>query len=347
MPAEEIVYRVSTYMSKDKKPSDTFKISLRENGVHSLWRGIESFEEYDRTQDKMLLKDAIMFLHHGVELLMKEVLVKHSPFLIFEDLRDASKKQKRADDLGVGIFFLEKPPRTVTFEEAINRVNAFIRPSELTDNLQTSLADLNRLRNQLEHYAIEADKEDITQLLADIRDPLLELFETQIGGIKRLQTPKVIQAWDKVQDSAKFYSEFEKEVFEVVKLFNGQKVPGRLFNTDGEFTLPAFERVLANVMVTPEEGIRYEVDVLGEGENFSWVIEVKAWRRAVDIKVIDQLAFRSQVFKARVWLVAFSDLTNAARKAAQKRGLLVTGANEWQELKKLVGYDSLAEALAI
>jgi hypothetical protein len=332
-------------MSKDKRTSNKLKINLRENGIHSLWRGIESFEEYDRTQNEMLLKDAIMFLHHGVELLMKEVLVKHSPFLIFEDLKDASKKQRQADSSGVGIFFLERAPKTVTFEEAINRVDAFIRPPELTDDLQTSLSELNRLRNQLEHYAIEADKEKITQLLADLRKPLLELFEAQIGGIKRLQTPKVIQAWDKVQDSAKFYSKLEKEVFEVVRQFNGQKVPGRLFNTEGEFTLPVFERVLANAIVTPEEGFKYEADILGENKNNPWVVEVKAGRH-IDIRVMDQLAFRSQVFKATVWLVAFSDLSKAAREAARKRGILITGASEWQELKRLVEDNSSAEVLA-
>jgi len=92
-------------MSKKEKQPEKFVISLRENGLHSLWRGIESYGTYDRNQDKLMLKDAIMFLHHGVELLMKEILIKHSPFLIFEDLRDAATKQKQADELGLGIFF--------------------------------------------------------------------------------------------------------------------------------------------------------------------------------------------------------------------------------------------------
>ena len=96
-------------MSSKQPSSNIFKISLRENGAHSLWRGIESFDEFDNSQNKMMLKDAIMFLHHGVELLMKEVLVSNSPFLIFEDLRSASKKQKQADKLGLGIFSRKSP----------------------------------------------------------------------------------------------------------------------------------------------------------------------------------------------------------------------------------------------
>lgn len=326
-------------MAENNDSSNAFKISLVESGVHSLWQGIESFERYDRTSDKMLLRDAIMFLHHGVELLMKEVIVRHSPFLIFEDLRDASKKQRRADDLEVGIFYLDKPPRTVTFEEAINRVAAFVKPPELTDDLQAGLSELNRLRNQLEHYAIETDRGEITQLLANIRNPLLELFEARIGGIKRLQTPEVIQAWDKVQDSAKFYSQREKEVFDLVSQFRGQRVPGRLLNVDGEFILPTFERVLANPILSPSEDEKYEVDILGEGPGLPWVVEVKAGRR-IDMRFFDQLAFRGQMLRATLWIVAFSEVSMAAREAAKRRGILVTGLGEWEELRRLIESDA-------
>ena len=81
-----------------------FKINLRENGEHSLKRSLESYELYENTGDQMYLKDTIMFLHQGIELLMKQILVAHSPYLIFEDLKDVPKKQKEADRQGVGIF---------------------------------------------------------------------------------------------------------------------------------------------------------------------------------------------------------------------------------------------------
>ncbi len=84
---------------------DIIKISLRENGEHSFKRSLEFYKAYERTHDQMLLKDAIIFLHHGIELLMKEVLIRHSPYLIFEDLKDVPSKQKDADKQGVGIFF--------------------------------------------------------------------------------------------------------------------------------------------------------------------------------------------------------------------------------------------------
>jgi hypothetical protein len=55
-----------------------------------------------------------MYVHHGVELLMKQILVQHSEYLLFDDLGDATlKKQKQANKEQTGVFQLEKPPRTV------------------------------------------------------------------------------------------------------------------------------------------------------------------------------------------------------------------------------------------
>jgi hypothetical protein len=48
-------------MRDRKKDTEKLSISLKENGLHSLWRGIEAYEEYDKSHETLLLKDAIMF----------------------------------------------------------------------------------------------------------------------------------------------------------------------------------------------------------------------------------------------------------------------------------------------
>src|SRR5258708_387685 len=116
-------------------PERGFKISLRENGEHSFKRGLETYRAFESSEDPWLLKEAIMFLHHGIELLMKEVLYKHSPYLIYEDIRELHKKQKIADEQGRGIFSITPPPNTVRYEIAIERIDAFIKPPELDKNL--------------------------------------------------------------------------------------------------------------------------------------------------------------------------------------------------------------------
>lgn len=325
-------------MNKEDNLSRKFVISLRENGLHSLWKGIEAYAIFDETQDKLSLKDAIMFLHHGVELLMKEILTKNNPFLIFEDLRDAASKQKQADQVGVGIFFLEKPPKTVTYEEAVKRVSAFIKPTELTDNLQADLDKLNRFRNQLEHYAIEVDKEDVVQLLAALHGPLLELFEKQLGQVRKQQPAKVTQTWAKVQKLAESYSELEKEVLDVVSHFNGQIVPGHLFNVREDVTLPTFQNVLPYHR-TMAEGRQYGVDIFGEAPGVHWAIEIKSALEE-SLGVIAQISSVSRALGAQGWLIVATELDDMAKSVAHTYGVLITGAKEWKELKNLVIADS-------
>jgi hypothetical protein len=45
-----------------------------------------------------------------------------------------------------------------SYEVAIERVEAFLNPQELSKTLRDQLDELNRVRNQLEHYAIDADR---------------------------------------------------------------------------------------------------------------------------------------------------------------------------------------------
>jgi hypothetical protein len=321
--------------SKMKDQSQKFTISLRENGIHSFSRGIELSGNFKEHQDNLILKDAVMFLHHGIELLMKEMLSKHSPFLIFEDLHDAATKQKKADTDGVGIFYLAKPPKTVTYDEAIRRVSAFIKPKELTDKLLINLDKLNQFRNQLEHYAIEADREEVVQLLVALREPLLELFESQLGNIRYQQPAKVEEAWASLEESAKFYNHLEQDVIETVRLFNGQEVPGYLFNIDDKIILPKFSSILPNQRILAD-GKFYEPDILGEGSGFRWIIEVKGALRD-SLGGIAQVSSLSHSLNAQQsWLVAFSDVNDTARALAHTYGVLVTGAKEWKKLKHLV-----------
>ncbi|MGB3587122.1 MAG: hypothetical protein WBA23_11310, partial [Tunicatimonas sp.] len=65
------------------------KISLEANGIHSFNRGLNTFSDYEQgdKKDDFLLKESIMFLHHGIELLMKQMLVNTADeSLIFSDI---------------------------------------------------------------------------------------------------------------------------------------------------------------------------------------------------------------------------------------------------------------------
>jgi hypothetical protein len=287
----------------------------------------------------MLLKDAIMFLHHGVELMMKQLLVQHSPYLIFEDLDDATRKQRQADAQGVGIFLLDKPPRTVNYEESINRVEAFVKPPMLTLTLKESLQRLNTLRNQLEHYEITADRDKVVKVLAEIREPFPNLLESQIPGTrKELEPAKIGRIWNGIENTARLSMQFEKEIYDLVCHFKGQRVPGKLLNTNDPFTLPAFERDKVKQRYrVPRSGV--EVDIFAEDvTGAKWAIETKLIERERVTEAIRNIVFLVQSTNADIaWLVIAEDISGHLRTFAKEEGVLVSGENELRQLRKLVG----------
>ncbi len=180
-----------------------FKITLLQNGVHSLERGFQRFDEYLREDDDFLLKEAIMFIHHGIELLLKQLLAQANEFLIFSDLRQVVRKQQQAKKQGLHLLDLEDPPHTVTYLDAIERVDAFLDVPEFDARLQKALRELNRWRNMLEHYAIEADREAILRILADIRVPLLAVFKAHIPDFEQ-EARTLIENWEKFELIAEY-----------------------------------------------------------------------------------------------------------------------------------------------
>lgn len=321
-------------MSSEKATPGKLKISLRENGLHSFWRGIDGYGEYDKNHSKWALKDAIIFFHHGIELLMKEILVKNNPFLIFEDLRDATKKQLQADEKKIGIFFLDAPPKTVSYEEAINRVCAFVKPSELDVDLKKNLLRLNQFRNQLEHYEIEVEQHTVTQLLAALHEPVTDLFEKQIGGVRATRPANLSQIINKLLNAAKETNYSEKEVLEIMSKFDGQKALGRFFNSRTKVVLPKFARIVPRYKLTAND-IEREVDAYGEVSNgVSWAVEIKkSFYEA--ISSTQEAISHSRAANAQLWIVLWGD-ARPLRKLAKRNGVSLTGIKELRELRKFL-----------
>ena len=218
--------------------------------------------------------------------------------------------------------------------DAISRVEAFIQPPQLSDSLITRLYELNRLRNQLEHYAVEADVDRIIRLLGNIRGPLLDLFEAQLGGVKREEPVRVSKTWADIEHRAHEAMLREKEVADLVRHFQGQEVPGYLFNLEGHIILPTFKRVLHRARTHKLRWV--EIDVFAEADDESWVIEVKTGRMLRMAGLYQVAAVSTALERATPWLVFFGEPHNAAREQAKDLGVLLTGIQEWQELDRLV-----------
>ena len=166
----------SFYFNSLSEPLD---IKLQENGLHSLKKGINSYQEFLETSDYWLLKESIMFFNHGVELLMKDVLARQNDYLIFDSLGEVAKKKLQVKEPEKSVFDLENPPKTINFEEALTRVRAFLKPTIFDDELLANLRTLNKLRNKIEHHEVLLDGQTVQQLIDAIREPLGEFLKTQ------------------------------------------------------------------------------------------------------------------------------------------------------------------------
>lgn len=163
-------------------------ISLLENGLHSLMRGVDTFRMYEESsepeeQNRFVLKEAVMFLHHGIELLLKHILIsKGGEFLIYSTLnKDTVQKVKRAKDNNQTVFDLDKPVHTATYLETIDRIQAFLDVPEISEPLKQDLKKLNSIRNNIEHYGVQHDRRDLEFLMLNIQEPLLSLLKE--GGV--------------------------------------------------------------------------------------------------------------------------------------------------------------------
>ena len=318
------------------RQEERFKISLYQNGTHSLRQGLEAYRSFANGGEPIQLKDAIMGIHHGVELLFKEMLVQHNQFLIFENLRDVAKKQKDADQMGLGIFFIENPPRTVSFMEAVSRVEAFLQPHLLDKDLLRLLEDLNHMRNQLEHYTIDANIEEIDRLIAEIRDPLLALFNSSFGATPELEDDSVEEIWAEARNRSLEATALQARVRKLMQLFDGQAVSGKLLTGDKQLDLPSFDKVEVNYKI-PEWPMQ-RFDLFGQSGRENWAVEVKAKigrGRSGDDLVLDLESY-ANVAQAQPWLVKGVSVSDRLRDTAGSMNIYLSDERDIRALERAV-----------
>lgn len=167
--------------------NNMFKISLTENAFHSLKRGFDLVEGWRKTNDDWNLKEAIIWVHHGIELSFKLMLTQKDEFLIFESVDNAVQelkkwRQKTGEHVTITELFKYSNIKTVGFLKALERVSAVLDIYELTSGmpLYESITILNKYRNQVVHLTITIEKNKIVELLSEIIRPFLRIVEVQV-----------------------------------------------------------------------------------------------------------------------------------------------------------------------
>lgn len=185
------------------------KISLIENGLDSLKKGFEYLKNYEEkflleqygTDRYFLLKDAILAIHHGIEILFKEVLRRANEFLIFSEINKKLKKacvQKRQQGL-YSLFETDQVLHTVTFRESIDRVEK-ICGYEINDKFLKKLIKIEDFRNRITHSEVILDEVEVNQVLEGLVDEIDTFFIKSMG--KEYTT---ITGYDKLKENYKKY----------------------------------------------------------------------------------------------------------------------------------------------
>jgi hypothetical protein len=296
----------------DKK--STLNIGLLENACHSLKRGYELWREGERTNDGWLLKEAIIWIHHGIELSLKQLLVQTNEFLVFEKVDDATRslaklrRQTNKPDAGVlELFNSEESAVSVSFHNLIQRVAIMLNLSELAEGapLRSDIDELTKLRNRIVHFSAVLDKPDVTTLLSDILEPLLKLLEREVNdsGFRFQCIPAIRRAARQVEAlKIRYEEEGVNRLARLLELFDGQEVDGTMFGLDAPIQLPHFAKVGAKRAKA--------FDLEGENPEEPWLIEIKFGVPNRDIfgrivQLFEQE--RSRFPNARTWLVSLSD----------------------------------------
>ena len=197
------------------------KITLLENGIDSLKKGYQSLKSYEEmyfidkcgSERYLTLKDAVLAIHHGIEILFKEVLTKTNELLVFSEIDKNLKNAfviKRQRNLS-SIFEADQSLHTVTFSEALDRVQK-ICGHEITKNFNEKLTKLQYYRNQITHSEVLIDENQLNSVFEGLVDEIDTFFIKAIGksyktitGYSQLQSNyyEYIKTLDKTKDNIK------------------------------------------------------------------------------------------------------------------------------------------------
>ena len=203
---------------ENQNPS--LRIGLLDNSHHSLKRGYEMWSLWKKTDDAWLLKESIIWVHHGIELALKQLLAQTNAFLVFENvdaaIENLGKLRKKTGMEKAGVIDLfdnSDKVKSVGFQNLIERVAVALSIPELAKNapLRQKIDELTQYRNKIVHFSIELDITAISNLLSDILDPLLSMLERGVkdDNFIRNRIPEIREI---AQPVKKFSEHFRQEI---------------------------------------------------------------------------------------------------------------------------------------
>lgn len=140
------------------------EFDLLANAVDSIKQAIQLLAWKDESSDARRLKQAVMAVAHGVELLLKERLRKVHPVLIWENVDK----------------FPSLSARTVTVDIAVSRLSK-IGGLEFLEGDTGLIKSLRDTRNAIEHYAWSTTKNEADRIVGQALGFALHFAKDELG----------------------------------------------------------------------------------------------------------------------------------------------------------------------
>lgn len=147
------------------------KFTLLDNGADSLKGVYECLKKFDNQYSESYhhIKDAVIFLNHGIEILFKEILSQRSNALMFTELKSYQEARVKMKNSGkANVFEINPKLKTVSLIEAMDRLE-YLCDIEIPELLRTSIYFINKIRNQIMHFGVDLSESDVEELVKKLK----------------------------------------------------------------------------------------------------------------------------------------------------------------------------------
>lgn len=171
------------------------KLNFLESGIDSLNKGFTYLSQYEDIQFNnaskiknrkrfFYLKDAILMIQHGIEILFKQLIQRHSEYLVFSQIDENVKKAlKEKNERGLKSVFegqFKHKIHTITFMESIERLKVLPKV-KLNPILEKKVRELELYRNIIMHSQPHLNEADINYTFDGLANELDTFFYTYLG----------------------------------------------------------------------------------------------------------------------------------------------------------------------
>jgi hypothetical protein len=180
---------LKTIVFTSKTARHKMKISLIENGLDSLRKGYVNLERYERLLSEnaidserfSALKDSVLSIQHGVEILFKYSLTEKNEILLFTDITKLKEAFKRRREGEIEELYEHEGLHTVTFKESIERLRD-ICGIPMSDKFTKNLKKVEGWRNSITHSAVLLLETEVSSILMKFLSQLDDFFGPLIGA---------------------------------------------------------------------------------------------------------------------------------------------------------------------